>query len=67
MDVQWVNHLRFFFSFLFFLLVFSQEPSDKVYFLKQVESLGNACGTIGLLHAIGNATSEIQLGKFLMS
>nr|XP_029116666.1 ubiquitin carboxyl-terminal hydrolase 3 isoform X6 [Elaeis guineensis] len=38
-----------------------KEPSDKAYFLKQIESLGNACGTIGLLHAIGNATSEIQL------
>jgi Ubiquitin carboxyl-terminal hydrolase, family 1 len=32
-----------------------------VYFLKQ--TVGNACGTIGILHAIGNATSEINLGK----
>jgi ubiquitin carboxyl-terminal hydrolase L3 len=32
-----------------------------VYFLKQ--TVGNACGTIGILHAIGNATSEIKLGK----
>ncbi|KAJ6801532.1 ubiquitin carboxyl-terminal hydrolase 3-like [Iris pallida] len=37
------------------------ECSQKVYFLKQIEALGNACGTISLLHAIGNATSEIEL------
>jgi len=39
--------------------------SDKVYFMKQ--TVGNACGTIGLLHAIGNITSEITLseGSFL--
>ncbi|OVA11885.1 Peptidase C12 [Macleaya cordata] len=36
-----------------------KEPSDKVYFLKQ--TVGNACGTIGLLHAIGNVSSEIKL------
>ncbi|KAL9665724.1 hypothetical protein QQ045_000044 [Rhodiola kirilowii] len=33
--------------------------SEKVYFLKQ--TVGNACGTIGLLHAVGNITSEIKL------
>ncbi|KAL0727663.1 hypothetical protein Bca4012_023756 [Brassica carinata] len=39
--------------------------SEKVYFMKQ--TVGNACGTIGLLHAIGNITSEIKLseGSFL--
>ncbi|XP_010434654.1 PREDICTED: ubiquitin carboxyl-terminal hydrolase 3-like [Camelina sativa] len=39
--------------------------SDKVYFMKQ--TVGNACGTIGLLHAIGNITSEIKIseGSFL--
>ncbi|KAJ0236789.1 Ubiquitin carboxyl-terminal hydrolase 3 [Hirschfeldia incana] len=39
--------------------------SDKVYFMKQ--TVGNACGTIGLLHAIGNITSQIKLaeGSFL--
>ncbi|XP_043709457.1 ubiquitin carboxyl-terminal hydrolase 3-like [Telopea speciosissima] len=36
-----------------------KEPSEKVYFLKQ--TVGNACGTIGLLHAIGNVSSEIKL------
>ncbi|XP_077235322.1 ubiquitin carboxyl-terminal hydrolase 3-like [Tasmannia lanceolata] len=42
-----------------------KEPSEKVYFLKQ--TVGNACGTIGLLHAIGNISSEIKLleGSFL--
>ena len=28
------------------------------------QTVGNACGTIGLLHAIGNVTSEIKLGNF---
>ncbi|KAF8412450.1 hypothetical protein HHK36_000414 [Tetracentron sinense] len=42
-----------------------QETSDKVYFLKQ--TVGNACGTIGLLHAVGNVTSDIKLleGSYL--
>ncbi|KAH7549661.1 hypothetical protein JRO89_XS13G0063200 [Xanthoceras sorbifolium] len=41
------------------------ECSSKVYFMKQ--TVGNACGTIGLLHAVGNITSEIKLldGSFL--
>uniref|UniRef100_A0A0A9G680 Ubiquitin carboxyl-terminal hydrolase n=1 Tax=Arundo donax TaxID=35708 RepID=A0A0A9G680_ARUDO len=34
---------------------------DQVYFIQQIESLGNACGTIGLLHAAGNVSSEISL------
>ncbi|KAK8614086.1 hypothetical protein V6N13_122461 [Hibiscus sabdariffa] len=39
--------------------------SRKVYFMKQ--TVGNACGTIGLLHSVGNVTSEIKLqeGSFL--
>ncbi|XP_060673797.1 ubiquitin carboxyl-terminal hydrolase 3-like isoform X3 [Ziziphus jujuba] len=36
-----------------------QEPHGRVYFMKQ--TVDNACGTIGLLHAIGNITSEIKL------
>lgn len=38
---------------------------SSVYFMKQ--TVGNACGTIGLLHAIGNVTSDIKLleGSFL--
>ncbi|XP_047338383.1 ubiquitin carboxyl-terminal hydrolase 3-like [Impatiens glandulifera] len=35
--------------------------SDKVYFMKQ--TVGNACGTIGLLHAVGNITSQIKLDE----
>ncbi|XP_062227061.1 ubiquitin carboxyl-terminal hydrolase 3-like isoform X2 [Phragmites australis] len=38
-----------------------KETWDQVYFIQQIESLGNACGTIGLLHAVGNASSEISL------
>ncbi|KAJ8543528.1 hypothetical protein K7X08_006051 [Anisodus acutangulus] len=42
-----------------------QDPSSTVYFMRQ--TVGNACGTIGLLHAIGNITSLIKLseGSFL--
>ena len=28
------------------------------------QTVGNACGTVGLLHALGNNTSEVKLGKF---
>nr|AFK48497.1 unknown [Medicago truncatula] len=35
-----------------------REYNNKVYFMKQ--TVGNACGTIGLLHALGNLTSEIK-------
>ncbi|KAF9608723.1 hypothetical protein IFM89_010855 [Coptis chinensis] len=49
----------------------NKDVSDKVYFLKQ--TVGNACGTIGLLHAVGNLSSEIKfveesyLDKFFKS
>lgn len=36
-----------------------QDPSTGVFFMKQ--TVGNACGTIGLLHAVGNIISEINL------
>ena len=39
-----------------------QDLSKKVYFTKQ--TVGNACGTVGVIHAIGNATSQIKLGNF---
>ncbi|KAL0687530.1 hypothetical protein Bca4012_087207 [Brassica carinata] len=50
---------------LFLYPITKKVHSDKVYFMKQ--TVGNACGTIGLLHAIGNITSEIKLseGSFL--
>ncbi|OIT26373.1 PREDICTED: ubiquitin carboxyl-terminal hydrolase 3-like [Nicotiana attenuata] len=38
-----------------------EDPTSTVYFMKQ--TVGNACGTIGLLHAIGNITSEIKLDE----
>ncbi|XVF13445.1 hypothetical protein REPUB_Repub08aG0208500 [Reevesia pubescens] len=42
-----------------------RDASSKVYFMRQ--NVGNACGTIGLLHSVGNITSEIKLkeGSFL--
>ncbi|XP_027095346.1 ubiquitin carboxyl-terminal hydrolase 3-like [Coffea arabica] len=42
-----------------------KDPSAGVYFMKQ--TVGNACGTIELLHAIGNISSEINLveGSYL--
>lgn len=33
--------------------------SDKVYFMKQ--TVGNACGTVALLHAVGNNVPQVQL------
>lgn len=32
--------------------------SEKVYYMKQ--TVGNACGTVGILHAIGNARRIIS-------
>lgn len=34
--------------------------SNSVYFIKQ--TIGNACGTIALIHAIGNTLDKIELG-----
>lgn len=36
-----------------------QQVSDKVYFMRQY--IGNACGTIGILHAIGNNMDQLNL------
>ncbi|KAL4291158.1 hypothetical protein GQ457_14G000820 [Hibiscus cannabinus] len=40
-------------------LLEKQNVSSKVYFMKQI--VGNACGITGLLHSVGNVTSEIKL------
>ncbi|CAH9086569.1 unnamed protein product [Cuscuta europaea] len=42
-----------------------KDISNGVFFMKQ--TVGNACGTIALLHAVGNITSKIKLveGSFL--
>eukprot|EP01006_Ploeotia_vitrea_P023219 TRINITY_DN55663_c0_g1_i1.p2 TRINITY_DN55663_c0_g1~~TRINITY_DN55663_c0_g1_i1.p2 ORF type:complete len:258 (+),score=151.39 TRINITY_DN55663_c0_g1_i1:31-774(+) len=44
-----------------------QEVSKKVYFMKQL--VGNACGTVGLLHALLNVADKVEFekGKFLHS
>ncbi|KAG0526878.1 hypothetical protein BDA96_06G183700 [Sorghum bicolor] len=39
----------------------TKEPSKNVYFTKQ--TVGNACGTVGIIHALGNATSRIKLAE----
>lgn len=39
----------------------TKEPSKNVYFTKQ--TIGNACGTVGIIHALGNAASRIKLGE----
>lgn len=38
-----------------------QEVSPDVYFMKQ--TIGNACGTIGLIHAVANNQSFLEFGK----
>lgn len=34
-------------------------PAD-MYFMRQ--TIGNACGTIGLLHSLGNTRAAVRLG-----
>ncbi|XP_006647623.1 ubiquitin carboxyl-terminal hydrolase 3-like [Oryza brachyantha] len=36
-----------------------KDLSKRVYFTKQ--TVGNACGTVGVIHAIGNAASKLKL------
>ena len=36
-----------------------QVLSNNVYYMKQ--TIGNACGTVGILHAIGNARSDLTI------
>lgn len=38
-----------------------QTCSDEVFYTKQ--TIGNACGTIGLLHAVGNCLGEFDVNK----
>ncbi|ELK33617.1 Ubiquitin carboxyl-terminal hydrolase isozyme L1 [Myotis davidii] len=38
-----------------------QEVSPKVYFMKQ--TIGNSCGTIGLIHAVANNQDKLEFGK----
>ncbi|XP_029444724.1 ubiquitin carboxyl-terminal hydrolase isozyme L1 [Rhinatrema bivittatum] len=37
-----------------------QETSPKIYFMKQ--TIGNSCGTIGLIHAVANNKANVDLG-----
>lgn len=37
-----------------------QQVSDKVWYMKQ--RIGNACGTIGILHALSNLSTAVQRG-----
>ena len=42
----------------------NQQVSDKVWYMKQ--RIGNACGTIGILHALGNLSALPGAGKALI-
>ena len=37
-----------------------QVCSSDVFFIEQ--TVGNACGTIGMLHALGNCTEDVTFG-----
>lgn len=41
-----------------------QEVSPDVYFIKQ--TIGNACGTIGLIHAVANNQAHLEFGEYLI-
>lgn len=41
-----------------------QEVSPKVYFMKQ--TIGNSCGTIGLIHAVANNQDKLEFGKWVL-
>jgi len=39
-----------------------EENTSKVFFLRQVETLGYACGTIAMIHSIGNNQERSIVG-----
>ena len=39
----------------------AQEVSKSVYFMKQ--TVGNACGTVGILHSIANNLDKVNLSE----
>ena len=39
--------------------------SPNVYFMKQ--TIGNACGTIAILHSIANNTDVLKFGKYILT
>ena len=41
-----------------------QEVSPKVYFMKQ--TIGNSCGTIGLIHAVANNQDKLEFGEWVL-
>ena len=41
-----------------------QVVSANVYFMKQ--SIGNACGTVGLLHALGNCADKLTFSELVL-
>lgn len=41
-----------------------QEVSPDVYFVKQ--TIGNACGTIGLIHAVANNQAHLEFGEYFI-
>lgn len=44
-----------------FVCKFFQHVSEDVYFMKQ--TIGNACGTIAMLHAICNNQDRLEFGN----
>lgn len=46
---------------------FPGTPATAPVFIKQIEGLGNACGLIACLHAIGNLGADIAPGSILES
>lgn len=40
-----------------------QQVSPDIYFIKQ--TIGNACGTIGLIHAVANNKAQLDFGEFV--